>query len=195
MPPALVVGHDLVEIGVGRAAELAGRVELGALEGVILEIERDDARIGRDRVDALLAPGAEELQRRAIVELGIVEFRDRRRVHDVAAGDARRIGVGRRDMAVARDVLVELDVHHAIFAERVHGARLGFARLQKAQRLGDRHLIDEDLAFAQRRLGNPVAGLDDRRLAGVWSSSRLRRSWRRRRGSRPRWSCRRRPGR
>ena len=124
------------------------RVEFGALERMILEVERDDSRVGRDRVDPLLAAGAEQLQRRAIVELGIVEFRDRRGIHDVAAGDARGIGVGRRDMAVARDVLVELDMHDAVFAERMHGARLGLARLQEAQRLGDRHLIDENLILA-----------------------------------------------
>ena len=74
-------------------------------------------------------------------------------------------------MPVARDVLVQLDVHDAIFAERVHGARLGLARLEEAQRLRDRHLVDEDLTFAQRRLGNAVAGLDDRRLARCPSSS------------------------
>ena len=70
-------------------------------------------------------------------------------------------------MAVAGDVLVELDVHDAIFGERVHGARLGLARLEKAQRLRDRHLVDEDLVAGQRRLGDAVAGLDDRRFRRV----------------------------
>ena len=70
-------------------------------------------------------------------------------------------------MAVARDVLVELDVHDAVFGERVHGARLGLARLEKAQRLGDRHLVDEDLFGGERRLGDAVAGLDDRRFGRV----------------------------
>ncbi len=70
-------------------------------------------------------------------------------------------------MPVARNVLVQLHVHDAIFAERVHGARLGFARLKEAERLGDRHLIDEDLAFSQRRLGDPVTRLDDRGLACI----------------------------
>ena len=67
-------------------------------------------------------------------------------------------------MAVAGDVLVELDVHQPVFAERMHAPRLGLARLEEAQRLGDRHLVDEDLAGVQRRLGNPVPGLDDGRV-------------------------------
>ena len=79
------------------------------------------------------------------MHLGIVEFRRRRGVHHVAALDLHRIGVGRGDLAVLGDVLVELHVHQPVFLERVHLARLGLARLEEAQRLGDRHLVDQDL--------------------------------------------------
>ena len=105
-----------------------GCVELGALERMVLEVERHHAGVGRDRVDALLAARAEQLQRGAIVELRVVELRDRRGVHDVAAVDAHGIGVGRRDMAVARDVLVELDVHDAVFARARACARVSVSR-------------------------------------------------------------------
>ncbi len=67
-------------------------------------------------------------------------------------------------MAVPGDVLVELDVHQPVVFQRVHLPRLGLARLEEAQRLGDRHLIDEDLALLERRLRDAVAGLDDGRL-------------------------------
>ena len=63
-------------------------------------------------------------------------------------------------MAEARDVLVQLDVHQAVFAERMHAPRLGLARLEEAQRLRDRHLIDQHLPRMQRRFGNAVPGLD-----------------------------------
>ena len=107
---------------------------------MILEIERHHLGVGRDRVDALLAAGAEQLQRRAIVHLRIVEFRRRRGIHHVAAVDLHRIGVGRGDVAVAGDVLVELHMHQPVVGERMHAARLGLARLEEAQRLRDRHL-------------------------------------------------------
>jgi hypothetical protein len=68
-------------------------------------------------------------------------------------------------MAVARDVLVELDVHEAVFFQRVHGARFGFARLQEAQRFRNRHLVDKHLAFGERLLGYAMAGLDHGRFA------------------------------
>src|SRR4030088_2325434 len=68
-PAALIVGDDLVEIGITGAAQRAGRVETVARERVILEIERYHVGVRRDRVDALLAAGAEQLQRRTIVHL------------------------------------------------------------------------------------------------------------------------------
>ena len=48
----------------------------------------------------------------------------------------------------------------------MHGAGFGLARLNKAQRLRDRHLEDEDLIFAERRFRDPVTGLDQRGIAG-----------------------------
>src|SRR5580700_10015411 len=71
-PAALVVGDDLVEVGIIRPAQRAGRVEAVARERMILEVERLDLRERRDRIDALLAAGAEQLQRRTIVHLRIV---------------------------------------------------------------------------------------------------------------------------
>src|SRR6266702_6335184 len=70
--PALVVDHDLIEVGIFRRAQRARRVEAVGLEGMVLEIERYDLSVRRDRIDALLAAGTEQLQRRAIVHLGIV---------------------------------------------------------------------------------------------------------------------------
>ena len=67
-------------------------------------------------------------------------------------------------MAEARNILVQLDVHQAVFGERMHAPCLGLARLQEPQRLGDRHLIDQHLSRMQRRLGNPVPGLDHGRI-------------------------------
>ena len=116
---------------------------------MVLEVEADHLGVGRHGVDALLAAGAEQLQRRRHVHLRIVEFRRRRRVHHIAALDLHRIGVGRGDAAVAGDVLVELHMHQAVFLERMHLARLGLARLEEAQRLGDRHLVDQHLAGAR----------------------------------------------
>src|SRR5262245_5836391 len=72
-PPA-VVGDHLVEKALGRAAEGAGSVMAITLERVILEIERHHGGMGRDRVDALFAAGAEQLQGRAAVHLRIVEL-------------------------------------------------------------------------------------------------------------------------
>jgi hypothetical protein len=163
---ALVVEDDFVEIDVLGAAQRAGLVEMLDFEGMILEIEADDLGVGRHRIDALLAAGAEQLQRLRHVHLRIVEFRRRRRVHDVAALDLDRIGIGRGDAAVAGDVLVELHMHEAVFLERMHLARLGLARLEEAQRFGDRHLIDQHLA-GPSAFGNAVARLDDRRIAGA----------------------------
>ena len=65
-------------------------------------------------------------------------------------------------MAVLRNILVELDMHQAIFFQRMHHARLCLTRLEEAKRLRDWHLVDDDLAMGERRLGNAVAGLDDR---------------------------------
>src|SRR6185436_20823698 len=56
---AAVIEHDLVEIDVFRRAQRAGLVECLHLERVVLEVEADHLRIGRHRVDALLATGAE----------------------------------------------------------------------------------------------------------------------------------------
>src|SRR5258707_3877817 len=70
-PAARIVGHDFVEERFRRAAEFAMRVELGALERMVLEIERDHSGVGRDRVDAFLASRTEQLQRGAIVEFRV----------------------------------------------------------------------------------------------------------------------------
>ncbi len=131
---------------------------------MILEIQADDLRIGRHGVDTLLAARAEELERVRHVHLGIVEFRRRRRIHDITALHLHRIGIGRGDMAVAGDILVELHMHQAVFLQCMHLAGLGLARLEEAQGFGDGHLIDERLSGRQLFLGNAVARLDDRRF-------------------------------
>ena len=62
-PPALVVENHFVEIDILRTAKGAGFIETLDIEGIVLEIQADDVGIGRNRIDALLAAGAEELQR------------------------------------------------------------------------------------------------------------------------------------
>src|ERR1700685_4317126 len=74
---AAVVGDYFVEVAVGGAANLAGCLVAIGLEWVILEVERHHARIRRNGVDALFAAGTEQLQCWTIVQLRIVEFRDR----------------------------------------------------------------------------------------------------------------------
>src|SRR6516165_3946850 len=96
---AAIVGDDLVEKALRRAAERAGGIMPVGRERMILEIERDDLRVRRDRIDALLAPGAEELQGRTIAHLRIVELRRWRRVGHIAAVDSDRIRIGGGDVA------------------------------------------------------------------------------------------------
>ena len=67
-------------------------------------------------------------------------------------------------MTEAGDIFIQLHLHHAVLLQRVHGAGFRFARLDKAQRFGDRHLENNDLIFRQRRFGDAVAGLDKRRI-------------------------------
>ncbi len=66
-------------------------------------------------------------------------------------------------MAVAGDVLIELHMHKAVILKHMHLPGLALARFQEAQRLGDRHLIDEDLPFLEGSFGDAVARLDDGR--------------------------------
>jgi len=134
---------------------------------MVVEVQALHAGKGRHRIDPLLTPRAEQHQRRAVVQLGIVELRDGRRPHHVALVDHHRVVVGGGNAPMAGDVLVQLDMHRAVFRQCVHGAGLGLARFQPAQRLRDRHLEHHDLALGQRRFRNPVAGLHDRGLCGA----------------------------
>src|ERR1700686_5556384 len=70
-PAASVVGDNFIEVGIFRATQRARRVEAVAREGMILEVERHHRCMGRNRIDALLAAGAEQLQRRTIIHLWI----------------------------------------------------------------------------------------------------------------------------
>src|SRR5260370_42697350 len=83
-PAAFVVGDDFIEVGILRPAQCAGRVKAITRERMILEVERHYRGMRRDRIDAVLAAGAEQLQRWTIVHLPIVEFRRLRWVHDIA---------------------------------------------------------------------------------------------------------------
>jgi len=170
-------------------------VQLSTSNGWSVEVEALDRRVRRHGVDALLAPRAVELQRGTAVELGIVKLGDGRGAHDVAVVHHHRVVVGLGDAAVAGDAFVEADLHDAVLAERVQGARLGLARLEHAQRLGDRHLEDQDLAFAQRSLRHAMARLDDRGLFGAGRGGDVGHLGERSGGWRRHWSCRRRPGR
>ena len=69
-------------------------------------------------------------------------------------------------MAVTRDILIQFHMHKPVFGQRVHLAGLRLSRLEKAQRLRNRHLVDEDLLLAKRYFRNAVACLDNAGLAG-----------------------------
>src|SRR6202166_2590598 len=93
-PAALIVGDDFIEVGIGRSAQRTWCIETVARERMILEVERHYRGKGRNRINPLLAAGAEQLQRRTIVHLRIVEFWGRRRVHYVTRIHLHRIRVG-----------------------------------------------------------------------------------------------------
>src|SRR5262249_52491974 len=130
---AVVVRDHLVEKRIPVSAQRTRSVVTIRIEGMILEIERDDLRIRWDGIDPLFTPCAEQLQGRAIVHLGVVELRRRRRIHHVSVGHLYWVGVARGDMTMTRDVLVELDVHDAVVDHRVHAPRLDFARLKETK--------------------------------------------------------------
>src|SRR3954452_19851037 len=56
---ALVVGGDLVEIGIFRGVQWARRVEAIPVERLVLGLEAPQLGIRPDRIDAFLATGAE----------------------------------------------------------------------------------------------------------------------------------------
>src|SRR5664279_3974809 len=68
-PAASVIGDDFIEVGNLRRTQRAWRVEPVAGERMILEIQRYHRCKGRNRIEALLAAGAVQLQRRTIVHL------------------------------------------------------------------------------------------------------------------------------
>ncbi|HEY6497724.1 MAG TPA: alpha-D-ribose 1-methylphosphonate 5-phosphate C-P-lyase PhnJ, partial [Trebonia sp.] len=105
---------EVITDDAGGPADRAGPREALRLEGVVLEAEALDVGVRRDGVDALLAPGAEQLQGGAAVHLRVVEARDGRRRHEVAAVDHDGVVVGGGDVAVPGDVLVQLDVHEPV---------------------------------------------------------------------------------
>ncbi|EKJ94209.1 carbon-phosphorus lyase complex subunit [Bradyrhizobium lupini HPC(L)] len=168
-PSASVIQHHFIQIDIFCAAQRAGLVEALDFKRMILEIEADDVGVGRYGIDALLAPGAEQLQRVRHVHFRVVEFRGWRWIHHITPGHLHRIGVGGGDAAVAGNVLIELDVHQAIFLQRVHDARFGLARLEETQRLGNGYLIDKHLAGMQFLFRNAVPRLDD---GGILRSGR-----------------------
>ena len=81
-------------------------------------------------------------------------------------------------MTEAGDIFIQLHLHHAVLLQRVHGAGFRFARLDKAQWFGDRHLEDNYLIFGQRRFRDAVTRLDDRgivrTLGGVYPGHALK---------------------
>src|SRR4051794_12147621 len=58
-PPTMVVGDDLIEVGISGAAQPAGVWRVDGAERMVLEVERLHARPRRNGVEALLAAGAE----------------------------------------------------------------------------------------------------------------------------------------
>ncbi len=98
-------------------------------------------------------------------------------------------------MAEAGDVLIQFDLHDPVLFQGVHGAGFGFPRLDKTQRLRDRHLENQNLIFSQRGLRNAVTGLDQRRVFGFFSGVDARYALKEVADSTRRWWCRLPPGR
>src|SRR5689334_22252190 len=92
---AVIVDDDLVEIRIGRAATTARAGAPARAEGMVLESNAGYGGIGRDRIDPLLAAGAEEFQAGRAIELGIVELRNRRGRRQIAPIDHHGIVAGR----------------------------------------------------------------------------------------------------
>src|SRR3546814_10913995 len=59
---ALVVENDLVQVALARSAQFAAMFPLLDAEWMIGKVQALDARIGRHRIDTLLAAGAEQHQ-------------------------------------------------------------------------------------------------------------------------------------
>ncbi|VEB42152.1 Uncharacterised protein [Chromobacterium violaceum] len=166
-PAAGVVGDDFVQIAVMRTANRAALLPALDFERVVVEGQAFHLGVGRNRVQPLFAAGAEQQQGRVHVELGVVEFRNRRWRGQIPVVHHHRIVVAGGDVAEAGDVLVQLDVHQAVFLVRVQLAGFHLAGLQRAQRFRLRHLEDQDLAGFQRRFRDAMAGLDQRRVGGA----------------------------
>ncbi|MPM95259.1 hypothetical protein SDC9_142413 [bioreactor metagenome] len=117
--------------------------------------------VGRHGIDALFPSCTKQLQRGVHVHLRVVEFGDGRGRHQVSVVDHHGVVIRGGDVAVARNVFIQLHMHQAVFGQRVQCSGFGFAWLQALQGLGHGHLVNDDLAFLQRRFGNAVARLDD----------------------------------
>ena len=159
---ALVIEDHFIQKAVVGIAQRAALFPALDLERIIVESQAFHPCVGRHCVNAFFPAGAEELERRVKVQFRIVEFRNRRGPHQVAAVDDHWIIVGGLDFSQARDVFVELHAHQAVIGHRMILARHFLAWFEPAQRFRNRYLVDHDLAGRQRRLGNPVAGLDQR---------------------------------
>ena len=161
-------GARLDEEHVGAAAQLADRPRrVLDLERHVVERQRHHVGVRRHRVDPLLPACAEQVDVLAAVQPRHVPARDRRRRHHVAAGDQHRVTGCASDHSVADDVLVEADPHRRVVPLGVHPRAHGDRLLHLAQRLGHRHLVDEQIARREALLGHPVPGLHDGGVAGV----------------------------
>ena len=105
-------------------------------ERVILEVEAPHVGVRRNRVEALLAAGAEQLQRGHAVHLRVVEPRDRRRRHHVAAVDLHRVVVAGLDAAPLHDDPRRASRYQPVLGERMQlrASRRGAARAGTAAR-------------------------------------------------------------
>ncbi|RMN77764.1 PhnJ, carbon-phosphorus lyase complex subunit [Pseudomonas cannabina] len=162
-----VIENQFVEERIVAAADGTALLPALHFKRMVFKVEAHHLGERRHGVQTFFASGTEQHQRRAHVQLGVVEFRNRRWVHHITLIDHHRVGVAGGDMAEGRDVLVEFDVHDAVIIQRVHGAGFGFRGFDEPQRLGDRHLINHDLIGVQGCFRNPVTGLDHRGFRGT----------------------------
>ncbi|BAK11777.1 carbon-phosphorus lyase complex subunit [Pantoea ananatis AJ13355] len=139
---------------------------------MIVEVEAFNFGVRRQGIDALLASGTKQLQGGHHVHLRVIEFGNRRRIHHIAIVDLHRIGIGGGDVAETGDIFVQFDLHDAVLFQRMHGAGFLLARLNKAQRLGNRHLKNQDLIFFQRGFRNTVTRLNQRGIHRAFRGGR-----------------------
>ena len=172
-----VVGDDFVQKRIGGTTVGADSIPFLNFKRMILKRQTLDRGVGRHGINAFLAARAKQLQRRVHVHLGVVKLGDRRRRHDVAVVHDHRVVIGGGNVAVARNVLIQLHMHQAVLGQAMQCAGLGFTRLQALHGFRHRHLVDQNLPLGQGHFRNAVTRLNQRGLMGARGGIDARRAF------------------